>query len=320
MSRALVIGEALVDIVERDGKITGEHVGGSPLNVAVGLARLGRDVDFLTHIGRDPRGRRIADYVTASGASLVHGSVGAGRTPVALAILDSAGSATYKFDIDWRLTGTPEVGPPLLAHTGSIASILDPGCLAVAALLDTYRPSATLSFDPNVRPALIIDPGQARERIERLVVKCDVVKASDEDMRWLEPGTPPEEVAERWLAAGPAVVAVTMGADGAFATCRAGSVRVAARRVDVVDTVGAGDSFMTGLLDALWSRQLLGAARRADLRAIAVDTLRDVLDSAVLNAALTVVRPGAYLPDRAARDAAATGIASRVVESAGPQP
>jgi fructokinase len=320
VSRALVIGEALVDIVERDGKITGEHVGGSPLNVAVGLARLGRDVDFLTHIGRDPRGRRIADYVTASGASLVHGSVGAGRTPVALAILDSAGSATYKFDIDWRLTGTPEVGPPLLAHTGSIASILDPGCLAVAALLDTYRPSATLSFDPNVRPALIIDPGQARERIERLVGKCDVVKASDEDMRWLEPGTPPEEVAERWLAAGPAVVAVTMGADGAFATCRAGSVRVAARRVDVVDTVGAGDSFMTGLLDALWSRQLLGAARRTNLRAIAVDTLRDVLDSAVLNAALTVVRPGAYLPDRAARDAAATGIASRVVESAGPQP
>jgi len=88
----------------------------------------------------------------------------------------------------------------------------------------------------------------------------------------------------------------------------------------VVDTVGAGDSFMTGLLDALWSRQLLGAARRTNLRAIAVDTLRDVLDSAVLNAALTVVRPGAYLPDRAARDAAATGIASRVVESAGPQP
>lgn len=114
--------------------------------------------------------------------------------------------------------------------------------------------------------------------------KCDVVKASDEDMRRLEPGMAPEEVAERWLAAGPAVVAVTMGAGGAFATCRA------------------------------------GAARHTDLRAIGVDILRDVLDSAVLNAALTVVRPGAHLPDRAARDAAATGIASAVVESAGPQP
>lgn len=67
---------------------------------------------------------------------------------MALATLDSTGSATYKFDIDWRLSGTPEVGPPLLAHTGSIATILDPGCLAVAALLDAYRVSATLSFDP----------------------------------------------------------------------------------------------------------------------------------------------------------------------------
>jgi fructokinase len=304
MARALVIGEALIDIVERDGEVTGEHVGGSPLNVAVGLARLGRDVDFLTHIGDDARGRRIADCVAASGAHLVAGSVSARRTPVAMAMLDAAGSATYRFDIDWRLAGTPEVGPPLVAHTGSIAAVLDPGCLAVAALLDTYRLSATVTFDPNVRPALIDDADQARARIERLVERSDVVKASDEDLRWLDPDVPAEQQAKRWLELGPAIVAVTMGGEGAFAVCAAGSVRVAARQVQVVDTVGAGDSFMTGLIDALWSLDLLGAERRSALREIDADRLRGVLDNATLCSALTVAKAGADLPDRATRDAA----------------
>jgi fructokinase len=304
MARALVIGEALIDIVERDGTVTGEHVGGSPLNVAVGLARLGRDVDFLTHIGDDDRGRRISDYVGAAGAHLVAGSVSATKTPVAMAKLDADGAATYDFDIEWRLSGTPEVGPPLVAHTGSIASVLDPGCLAVAALLDTYRVSATVTFDPNVRPALIDDADLARARIERLVERSDVVKASDEDLRWLYPNVPPEEAAGRWLETGPSVVAVTMGGDGAFATCAAGSVRVEARKVDVVDTVGAGDSFMTGLIDALWSLDLLGAERRAALHAVDTEQLRGVLDAAALNSALTVAKAGAELPDRATRDAA----------------
>jgi fructokinase len=279
MTRALVIGEALVDIVERNHQIIGEHVGGSPLNVAVGLARLGREVDFLTHIGDDPRGRRIAEYVHASGAQLVAGSVSASRTPVALAVLDATGSATYKFDIEWQLSGIPEVGPPVVAHTGSIAAVLDPGCLAVAALLDTYHPSATITFDPNVRPASIRDEALARERIERLVQRCDLVKASDEDLRWLSPDGDLEDIARRWLSLGPSVVAVTMAERGAFAVCAAGTARVAARPVDVVDTVGAGDAFMIGLIDALWSLDLLGAQRRSALRAIGLDVLQGVLDS-----------------------------------------
>ncbi|MET0899498.1 MAG: carbohydrate kinase [Mycobacterium sp.] len=306
MSRALVIGEALIDVVQRGGTVTGEHVGGSPLNVAVGLARLERDVDFLTHIGDDDRGRRIADYVTGSGATLVAGSVSAKRTPVALARLDDAGAATYTFDLEWQLSGTPEVGPPLVVHTGSIAAVLDPGCLAVAALLDTYRVSATVTFDPNVRIALIEDADLARERIERLIAKSDVVKASDEDLRWLAPDVEPEELAHRWLTAGPALVAVTRGGDGAFAVSEAGSVSVPARAVDVVDTVGAGDSFMTGLVDALWSLDLLGADRRSALRAITTDDLKAVLAAAVLNSALTVAQAGAQLPDRATLDAASS--------------
>jgi fructokinase len=299
-ARALVIGEALIDIVERDGVALGEHVGGSPLNVAIGLGRLGRDVDFLTHIGRDDRGKRIVDYVEASGVQLVSGSTDAQRTPTALARLDAGGAANYVFDIEWALAGTAEVAPPLVAHTGSIAAFLDPGCLATAALLDAYRPSATISYDPNVRPALISDHEQARTRIERLVERADVVKASDEDLNWIDPNHAPERVAETWLGLGPSIVAVTMGGQGAFAKCAAGTVRVPALPVEVVDTVGAGDAFMTGLIDALWSLDLLGAAKRADLAHISLDDLQTVVRAAARVAALTVTRAGADLPDRAA--------------------
>lgn len=298
--RALVIGEALIDIVQRDGEVLGEHVGGSPLNVAVGLGRLDRDVDFLTHIADDDRGQRIVDYVEASGVRLVTGSISAAHTPTAAATIDENGAATYTFDIEWKLSGTPEVAPPLVAHTGSIAGFLDPGCLATAALLDAYRLAATITFDPNVRPALISDRDQAVDRINRLVEKADVVKASDEDLHWIDPTRTPEQIATAWQSLGPSIVAVTMGGDGAFGVCAAGIVRVAARPVTVVDTVGAGDSFMTGLIDALWSMDLLGAERRAALASIGVDAVTAVLEAATHASAVTVGRAGADLPDRAA--------------------
>jgi fructokinase len=297
--RALVIGEALIDIVKREGQVTGEHVGGSPLNVAVGLSRLGRGVDFLTHIGNDPRGRRIVDYAKSSGVQLVSGSMTAKRTPTALATLDASGAAQYSFDLDWQLAGTSEVAPPLVAHAGSIATWLEPGCRATAALLDAYHPSATITFDPNVRPALIEDADAVRRRIDRLIERSDVVKASDEDMRWIDANRSPEQIARTWLGLGPSVVAVTMGERGAFAMCAAGTARVPALKVNVVDTVGAGDAFMTGLIDALWSQGLLGAERRPQLARISVDALTAVVQTAALSSALTVARAGADLPDRA---------------------
>jgi fructokinase len=303
--RALVIGESLIDVVERDGQVS-EHVGGSPLNVAVGLARLGRDVDFLTYVGTDTRGRRIIEYVESAGVQLVPGSTQASSTATARAVLDDAGSATYSFDIDWKLTGTPEVRPPLIVHTGSIAAVLEPGCLATKALVDTYHLSATFTFDPNIRPALIADADAARSRIDRLLERADVVKASSEDLHWIDPTRSPEQIASAWLGLGPSIVVVTFGGDGAVAMCAAGTVRVPAGHVEVVDTVGAGDAFMTGLIDALWSQNLLGADRRAALRHIDTDALTAVVRAATLNAALTVARPGADLPDRVAREAAAT--------------
>jgi fructokinase len=297
MTRGLVIGEALIDTV--DGHVEEHHVGGSPLNVAVGLARLGRDIDFLTHIADDEPGRRISDYVKASGAQLVPGSTSATRTPTAVATIADDGSAAYTFDLEWQLSGTPEVAPPLFVHTGSIAAVREPGCLAVAALLDAYRVSATVTFDPNVRPSLIADRDLARERIQHLVERSDIVKVSDEDLRWIDPEREPERTARTWLASGPAVVALTMGDQGSVAFCAAGQARVAARPVQVVDTVGAGDAFMVGLLDTLWELDLLGADRRAALGQIGLDALTTALEAASLSSALTVARAGADLPDRA---------------------
>jgi len=299
MTRGLVIGESLIDIVERD-----EHVGGSPLNVAVGLARLGRDVDFLTHIGDDPRGRRIAEYVNAAGVHLVSGSQSAVRTAVAQLTVDENGSADYVFDLDWQLSATPMVAPPLFVHTGSIAAVQEPGCLAVAALIDTYHVSATITFDPNVRPPLIVDRDLARERIEHLVERSDIVKVSEEDLCWIDPERPPEQIAQTWRTLGPSVVAVTMADRGAVAVCAAGEVRVPARPVQVVDTVGAGDAFTVGLIDALWAQGLLGGQRRGELARIDLDALTAALEAASNAAALTVARAGADLPDRDALQAA----------------
>jgi fructokinase len=298
MTRGLVIGESLIDIVEGE-----EHVGGSPLNVAVGLARLGRDVDFLTHIGDDARGRRIAQCINDAGVQLVSGSQTAARTATARVAVGEDGSADYVFDLDWQLSGTPMVAPPLLVHTGSIAAVQEPGCLAVAALVDTYHVSATITLDPNVRPSLIVDRDQARARIEHLVEGSDIVKVSEEDLRWIDPDRPPERIAQTWLTLGPSLVAVTMADRGAAAVCAAGEVRVPARPVQVVDTVGAGDAFMVGLIDALWKRGLLGAERRAELAGIDLGALTAALESASNAAAHTVARAGADLPDRAALDA-----------------
>ncbi|WP_072690937.1 carbohydrate kinase family protein [Rhodococcus marinonascens] len=295
---SLVIGEALVDIVTgRDGN-SAEHVGGSPLNVAVGLGRLGRPVEFVTRVGDDPHGRSIARYLDESGVSLEPGSICARRTATAHATIDATGAASYEFDIEWDLPTPSTTRVPHLVHTGSIAAVLEPGCGVVADMLARRRVCATISYDPNVRPALIADDAQARARIEHLVSIADIVKASDEDLRWYDADRDPVDIARAWLSRGPAVVVVTKGAEGAFAVCAGGLVDIVAHPVDVVDTIGAGDAFMAGLLDGFWSHGFLGAESRDALHAIGPNELRDVLDSAALTSALTVARRGADLPTR----------------------
>jgi fructokinase len=304
--QALIVGEALVDIVRRGGDDPVEHVGGSPLNVAVGLGRLDREVRLATSLGADERGGRIARHLDASGVVLTQSSVSAMRTATASATIGDDNAATYEFDIAWQPRLPEPSADAVLVHTGSIATVLEPGCDAVADLIEQQAQTSTVSFDPNIRPALIADDARGRERIARLVALSDVVKVSDEDLAWVEPGRDPLDVACDWLSRGPAIVAVTRGAAGAVAVCRAGVVEVPARKVDVVDTVGAGDAFTVGLLDALWTLGFLGAEQRERLREIGTGDLESVLRTAAVTSALTVARAGADLPTRAQRDRAVT--------------
>lgn len=299
----LVIGECVADVVRLPDAADRVHPGGSPANVAYGLARLGHDATLLTQLGADEKGRLIREHLTAAGVDVrTDGSTA--PTPSAAVNLDAAGRASYTFDITWTLGPVSLDRSPAHVHTGSIAAVTEPGAAAVVAAVESLRNAATVSYDPNVRPELMGDHEAAVRKAERCVALSDVVKASDEDLEWLYPGQDPVKAAERWLATGPAVVLVTRGADGAFAVLPGGLVAVDALPAEVVDTVGAGDAFMSGTLHALAAHGLLGPAARGRLRALDRAAVTDVLRHASASAAVTVARAGANPPDAAELDAA----------------
>jgi fructokinase len=300
--RALVVGESLVDVVVGpDGQTLGRHPGGSPANVALGLARLDNRAELLTWLAEDEDGRRVLDHLGASGVVVVPGSTGAARTSTATAHLDPTGTASYDFELDPSM---PAVGLEALegvegfdlVHTGSIAAVLAPGASVVEGLLSRTRHRATVSYDPNARPALMGDPDVALAKVLAYVGTADVVKVSEEDLAWLRPGVDPLDVAGAWLMRGAALVVLTRGEGGADALTREGLVHVDSPPTTVVDTVGAGDSFMSGLLDGLGRAGLLGASRRDALRAVDAGTVTRVLQHAARVASLTCGRPGADPP------------------------
>lgn len=312
----LCVGEALIDILSAEG-VTSEHVGGSVLNVACGTAALGHRTALAAWWGRDDHGAMIEQYAARHGVEVVPGSAGASRTPVALARLDAKGNATYEFDIEWQLPPLP--GPDELGHlhTGSLGAVLEPGGSAVLSEVRQLAAAGrTISYDPNVRPSLMGSPDQVRERIEQIVGSADVVKASDEDIAWLYgQDVPAEQVMRQWLVCGPALVVVTRGSGGALAALAGQPTRALdAAVVEVGDTVGAGDSFMAGLLSGLLDLGLLGSSQaRTRLRAADWSTVDAALRRAVVAAGITVGRVGAYAPTR-------TEVARfTVASSAGPQ-
>ncbi|MFE9461351.1 carbohydrate kinase [Streptomyces californicus] len=294
-SDLLVVGECVADIVHLPGEAPRVHPGGSPANVAHGLARLGHRAVLLTQLGPDDNGRLIREHLVSGGVE-VRTDGSATATPSAAVTLDGAGRATYAFDVTWDLAPVPVEPAPAHVHTGSIGAVAEPGSATVLGLLRAARATATVSYDPNVRPALMGEHAAAVRRVEECVGLSDLVKASDEDLEWLYPGEAPEQVAERWLGLGPAVVLVTRGGDGALAVLPGGRIAVAAPRVEVVDTVGAGDAFMSGALHALAAHGLIGEGARERLRAVDGDTVSDVLRHAAASAAVTVSRAGANPP------------------------
>jgi fructokinase len=311
MARALVIGEALVDVVVgADGRDRGRHPGGSPANVAVALGRLEHEVRLLTWLATDDDGRLVTRHLEDSGVLVLPAGLGAQRTPIARATLDAQGVATYDFELDWQVRAhdADEAAGPLgvdVVHTGSIAAVLPPGSSGVEAMLERLIGRATITYDPNARPALMGEPDLTLARMVSYLEIADVVKVSDEDLAWLYPGVAALDVADSWLMQGPSLVVVTHGDRGADVLSRSGPVHVEAVPVDVVDTVGAGDAFTAGLVDALAGEHLLGASRRSRLRAVDQATLARVLSRAAQIAAVTCSRPGADPPWRRELEAGA---------------
>ncbi|KOY54816.1 carbohydrate kinase family protein [Streptomyces sp. XY332] len=311
----LVIGEAITDILTREDGTRRARPGGSPANVALGLARLGHPVRLATRLGRDRPGRDLHAHLRGSGVVLTPGSFTDDPTSSATARLDAAGTAHYAFDITWELPPAAlgsSAGPaPAHLHTGSIATALAPGADRVFTAVEAGRARATVSYDPNIRPALLAGADRERERAERFVALSDVVKAAEEDLGWLYPGRSPEETARRWAAGdGPALVVLTLGGSGARAFWREGRCDVPATPVEVADTVGAGDAFMAGLVSGLLHTGLLASAGLPDA-ARARTALREAtacphpdrrvaaaLSLAARAAALTCTREGADPPTR----------------------
>ena len=300
-SGVLVIGESLMDVVSSSSGID-EHVGGSPMNVSVGLARLGCPVQLLTRIGTDARGTVIADYLASAGVHLVPGSIVEGRTSTAMATLDESGSASYEFLIDWSLGFVGELPDSSIVHTGSIAAFLEPGASQLETLLVAAAARhAIITIDPNIRPSIIGSKDDSLAVVKRLAALATVVKVSDEDALWLFGELTPDGVVDRLLAIGATLAIVTLGASGALLATARHRVRLPGRRVIVADTIGAGDSFMSAVVQRLSALLLSGvdAAAIVDGSALEESVLSDIGQFAVSCAAITVSRIGSNPPTMA---------------------
>jgi fructokinase len=296
----VVAGEALVDLVPQPGGVLRPAPAGSPVNVAVGLGRLGVATSYLGTLSEDGFGRALAERLRGAGVDLSLVRRVTAPTTLAVVHLDAERRATYGFYLDGTSATVRDDDAPALPEGaalhvsfGAIGPTHQP---AGAALVDLVRATAgqrVVSLDPNVRPSAIDDLDRTVAAYQAAVAASDVVKVSDEDLGLLHPGEDPLAVAARWAATGPAVVVVTRGPDGAVAVVDGTHLEVPGARVEVVDTVGAGDAFTSGMLASLAGAGLL---TRAALRSATPTAIRAALEHAVRVAALTCTREGADPP------------------------
>ena len=299
----LCCGEALIDMLPRrmpDGENTLlPAVGGAIFNTAIALGRLGHATGFFSGLSTDMFGRQLDAALTEAGVDTRY-CVRADR-PTTLAFVElTDGHAQYTF-YDENTAGRmltveqlPALGDDVQAlHFGAISLIPEPCGATYEALLMREAEHRVISFDPNIRASFIADPDAHRQRMRRMIARSDIVKVSDEDLAWLEPGKASGDAIAEWIGQGTAVVIETRGAQGASATTASGSLNVAAQPVEVVDTVGAGDSFDAGFLAGL---QEAGCLDKTALRNADAQTLRASLQLATQVAAITVSRAGANPP------------------------
>jgi fructokinase len=285
-----VCGEVLIDVLP-----TGPVVGGGPANTAKALARLGHTVDFVGGISTDAYGQMARKELERDGVGLGLSLESNKPTCTATVQLDKAGSATYTFVIDGTATfdflsswlPDPEKLKPSVLHIGTLATVVEPGAAVLFDWAVKCAEFAPIVFDPNVRQSFLGDREKYCQAVEKWVGISSVVKLSDEDITWLFPDESMDEVAHRWLERETSLVVVTRGAKGIIGYTQGASEEVEGVRVDVVDTVGAGDTVGAILVEGIMQHSVAGLVGH---------TLNKVLHRAAVAAGITVSRAGAQPP------------------------
>ena len=285
-----VCGEVLIDILP-----TGPVVGGGPANTAKALARLGHDVHFIDGISNDAYGQSARAELLRDGVNLDLALASDKPTCTATVTLDAAGGASYEFLIDGTATfdfasswlPDPYRYQPQVLHIGTLVTMIEPGASALYDWAMQVAELAPIVFDPNIRPSVQPDRDLYEAAVEKWAALSAVIKVSDDDLAWLFPGQAIEDVANRWINDGAFLVVVTQGANGIMGYTSDGRVEVPGVKVDVVDTVGAGDTVGAIVVEAMLTHGLV------ELRG---ELLRGVLARAAAAAAITCSRKGAQPP------------------------
>lgn len=306
----VICGEALIDMFVEKGKQSNPSqfplqacVGGSPFNVAIGLARLGKPVSLLTGLSNDIFGKRLREVLEIEGVSQQLIVEKQSPTTVAFIEKDEAGVPNYLFlgegaadrslslqDVDFKIE------TPLGIHLGSYTIVTQPTADSLLSLVKNYSGKCLISLDPNIRA--IVEPNMKiwQNRVEELIHLSDILKVSDEDLTLMYPNIQPEKVIQSWLTIGLKMVVLTRGEKGSTLYSAQGQVDVKTPRITVVDTVGAGDTYQAAILDLVgnlvehfgqdWSEQL------------SLDKLNEIGHYAAAASAITCSRQGADLPSR----------------------
>jgi fructokinase len=284
-----VVGEALMDLIPVAlGEIL-PMVGGGPANTAKALARLGYSTFFIGGISTDSYGKMIKEELKASGVDLSLAYRGDRATALAIASIDEKGLASYKFELEgsssfaFNSSWLPG-GEPGVIHIGSVATLLEPGA---SELFNWAKDkSAPIVFDPNIRPSIESDKKIYREAVERFISIAAVVKLSEDDFSWLYESSESDVIAN-WLSRGTEIVIVTRAERGLSAFTRDGRIDCPAAKVELVDSVGAGDTIGAVIVEGLLKHGLDGLNQ---------DVLRQVLERAAIAAGITCSRAGANPP------------------------
>lgn len=302
----LSCGEALFDFfpsAETDtGFIFDARIGGSPFNVAIGLSRLGRDAALFTCLSGDPLGRRLERTLKDEGVDTAWVVRKRNQTTLALVGLGPDGVPQYSFyghdaaDCTVGETDLPELPRSVAAmHFGSYSLVVEPTGASLLQLARRNHEGRLISLDPNPRLNVEPDIGRWRRRIDAFSEIADLIKASDEDLETLFPGDDIDGAISRWSSRGAQLIVVTRGSDGVLVSLRGEVFETSGCTVEVVDTVGAGDSFQAALLCGL---DELGKATKPGLAEVSLDECRKIVDFATAAAAMTCTRRGAALPRR----------------------